>query len=313
MEITKIGNDYYFGEHKLDCVFYEETHEYWLGYWQDNDEFERVKKLISVTQLMKKYDLIKGYGNIPKSILNKKAEYGSLVHREIDEYIKKGQVGFSKEVGEFMKFCNTYDLKPIKSEFLVYNDVCAGTVDLMAEFNGFKVRLDNKTTATYDGEYLSWQLSIYDYLDNDKCDKLACLWFKDGLQYKDVDFKRLEEIEKIMEAERSGGSYAVETIKIEDEHCLDLIMVNNALIELKQRKKELEEKEELIKQKFIEKMEEKGITKFENEYFTLTYVKGSETTRLDTDKIKEEMPEIYEKFGKVVKSKPSLRIKIKGE
>ena len=151
------------------------------------------------------------------------------------------------------------------------------------------------------------------YLDNDKCDKLACLWFKDGLQYKDVDFKRLEEIEKIMEAERSGGSYAVETIKIEDEHCLDLIMVNNALIELKQRKKELEEKEELIKQKFIEKMEEKGITKFENEYFTLTYVKGSETTRLDTDKIKEEMPEIYEKFGKVVKSKPSLRIKIKGE
>jgi hypothetical protein len=313
MEITKIGNYYYFGEYKLDCVFYEEAHEYWLGYWQDNDEFERVKKLISVTQLMKKYDLIKGYGNIPKSILNKKAEYGSLVHREIDEYIKKGQVGFSKEVGEFIKFCNTYDLKPIKSEFLVYNDVCAGTVDLMAEYNGFKVRLDNKTTATYDGEYLSWQLSIYDYLDNEKCDKLACLWFKDGLQYKDVDFKRLEEIEKIMEAERSGGSYVIETIKIEDECCLDLITVNSALIELEKRKKILEAKEELIKQKLIEKMEEKGITKFENEYFTLTYVKGNDKINLDTAKIKIEMPEIYEKFGKVVKSKPSLRIKIKGE
>ena len=60
-------------------------------------------------------------------------------------------------------------------------------------------------------------------------------------------------------------------------------------------------------------MEEKGITKFENEFFTLTYIKGSITTRLDTDKIKEEVPEIYEKYGKKVQSKPSLRIKIKGE
>jgi hypothetical protein len=204
MEIIKQGKKYYYNGHELECMFYEETHEYWLGYWQDNDEFEKVKKLISVTQLMKKYGLVKGYGNIPKSILNRKAEYGSLVHSEIDKYIKRGEIGFTKEVGQFIEFVKIYDFKPIKSEFVVYNDVCAGTVDLMAEYNGFKVRADNKTTATYNAEYLSWQLSIYDYLDNEKCDKLGCLWFKDNLKYKDVEFKDISEIEKIMENERKG-------------------------------------------------------------------------------------------------------------
>lgn len=205
MEIIKKGKYYYFQDKRLDCVFQADIHEYWLGYWLDNDEFKRIKKLISVTQLMKKYELVKGYGNIPKSILNKKAEFGTLVHNEIDNYIRKGEIGFTAEVGEFIKFCKVQDFKPIKSEFIVYNDVCAGTVDLMAEYNGFKVRADNKTTASYDKEYLSWQLSIYDYLDNEKCDKLACLWFKDGLKYKDVEFKDIEEIEKIMQIERQKG------------------------------------------------------------------------------------------------------------
>lgn len=204
MEIIKKDNKYYYDNHKLDCKFYEETHEYWLGYWQDNDEFVRVKKLISVTQLMKKYELVKGYGNIPKSILNKKAQYGSLVHKEIDDYIKYGNVGFTTEVGEFIMFCKVQDFRPIKSEFIVYNDVCAGTLDMLAEYNGFIVRIDNKTTATYDAEYLSWQLSIYDYLDTQKCDKLGCLWFKNGLQYKDVEFKDIKEIEYLMQRERKG-------------------------------------------------------------------------------------------------------------
>jgi hypothetical protein len=204
MEIIKKENKYYFEEHELDCKFYEETHEYWLGYWKDNDEFVRVKQLISVTQLMKKYELIKSYTGVPKHILERKAKFGTLVHNEIDNYIKNGEVGFTAEVGEFIKFCQVQDFKPIKSEFIVYNDVCAGTVDLMAEYNGFKVRADNKTTATYNADYLSWQLSIYDYLDNEKCDRLACLWFKDGLKYKDVDFKLTEEIDKIMEIERKG-------------------------------------------------------------------------------------------------------------
>lgn len=205
MEIIKKGDKYYYNDKELECAFQVDTHEYWLGYWLDNDEFKRVKKLISVTQLMKKYGLVKGYGSIPKSILTKKAEFGTLVHNEIDDYIKKGEIGFTAEVGEFIKFCRVQDFKPIKSEFIVYNDVCAGTVDLMAEHNGFKVRADNKTTASYDKDYLSWQLSIYDYLDNEKCDKLACLWFKDGLKYKDVEFKGIEEIEKIMQAERQKG------------------------------------------------------------------------------------------------------------
>lgn len=60
-------------------------------------------------------------------------------------------------------------------------------------------------------------------------------------------------------------------------------------------------------------MEEKGIIKFENEYFTLTYVKGSTRVGLDTEKMKKEIPDIYERYGKTTQTKAGLRIKFKGE
>lgn len=202
-KIDKIGDDYFYENHKLDCEFFESNHTYWLGYWEGED-FYKVKQLVSVTTIMKKYNLVSGYGKIPAYRLQKKAEYGSFVHKELEEYIKYNKAGFSNELSLFIQKSLEQDIIPEKSEFIVFNDVVAGTVDLQCKMNGFDCKADFKTTAKYDENYLSWQLSIYNYLDKNKAEKIYCFHFiNDDLKIIPVPFKTDAEIEEIFEKERN--------------------------------------------------------------------------------------------------------------
>jgi hypothetical protein len=64
--------------------FREDTHEYFLD----------GRKLISVTQLMRKHGLAPSYDAVPSAVLKAKAERGTLIHKEIEKYIKYGEIGF---------------------------------------------------------------------------------------------------------------------------------------------------------------------------------------------------------------------------
>ena len=54
--------------------FDAEKHEY----------FDGEKRLISVTQLLKKHGLAPDYSGVSDSVLNAKAERGTLIHSEIE-------------------------------------------------------------------------------------------------------------------------------------------------------------------------------------------------------------------------------------
>lgn len=203
-EIEKIANDYFWRGHKLDCKFFENNHTYWLGFYE-NDEFVKVKELVSVTTLMKKHELVKGYGNAPKSVLQKKAKRGTLIHKELEDWAKNGEIGFSDELHDFILFSKANDVEIVKSEYIVFNDVVAGTIDVKFKMHGFDCKADYKTTSKYDEEYLSWQLSIYNYLDNEKDEKLICFHFHDNkLDVLNVPQKSDLEIENLFEKERKN-------------------------------------------------------------------------------------------------------------
>ena len=74
-------------------TFNEELHKY----------FDGDRELISVTTLLKKHGLAPDYSGVSESVLNRKAERGTLVHEEIENYMKFGKapkIRFPKSVDE---------------------------------------------------------------------------------------------------------------------------------------------------------------------------------------------------------------------
>ena len=190
-----------------NLTFIEDTHEYFLG----------DKKLISVTQLMQKHGLAPNYGDVPSEVLRAKAERGSLVHKEIEEYIKEGNIGFTNELIEFI---NADKGEVLKSEFKVNNDIVAGTVDLLLYKNNEYIIADLKTTSELHIDAVSWQLTIYAYLLGQinpmiKVTKGQAFHFnKDGkLNIVDIVLKPFEEIERLMECERNNEKFELKKRK----------------------------------------------------------------------------------------------------
>ena len=137
------------------AIFNKENHTYTLD----------GKILISVTQLMRKHGLAPDYSGINETVLQRKAERGTLIHEEIERYIKHGELGFTSEQDDFIGFAKELGLKNMRSEQIVNNDLVAGTIDLMAERVAgkatIKVLADYKTGTTVDKEAVRWQLSLY--------------------------------------------------------------------------------------------------------------------------------------------------------
>lgn len=103
----------------------------------------------------------------------------------------------------------------------------------------------------------------------------------------------------------------MELIKLEN----DVAIVDEAtcikIAEYEKMMKDLKEKEEKIKQAILDEMEAKNVVKIENEFLTISYVASTERETLDTKKLREEEPEIYNNYIKFSEVKSSIRIKVK--
>ena len=289
--------------------FNKDTHEYSLD----------GKKLISVTQLMQKYGLAPNYDGVSPEILKRKAERGTLIHQEIEEYIKKREIGISDEVEEFVYYVNNNNVNVVESEYQVWNDVVAGTIDLILQSNNSKVIADIKTTYSIHKESISWQLSIYLYLYLNLIDKMdeyndyvgqVYHFNKDGkLSVINIPIKNVVDVERLIDCERKGESFdLVNHIGLDLEK---IIEVEKIIKYYDEKKKEFEKEENELKNALIKAMEENGITSYENESIKLTYVSSVIRETIDTNRLKEERPELVKDYIKLSEVKPSVRIKIK--
>lgn len=186
-------------------TFVEETHQYFN---EDGNE------LISVTTLMQKHGLAPSYAGVAREVLNAKAQRGSHIHKEIEEYIKEGKIGFTAELLNFIK---TPKGEILVSEGLVYNDIVAGTCDLIMYENGEYIISDIKTTYRIHKEAVSWQLSIYAYLFNYHTPSVKFTrgqvyhFDKEGnLNVVEIPLKPVSEVERLLECERLGILYQKE-------------------------------------------------------------------------------------------------------
>lgn len=278
--------------------------------------FNNGKELISVTTLMRKHGLAPDYSGVRSDILQAKAERGTLIHQEIEDYIKNGVAGFTNECAAFAAYINNRGLKVLASEKRVYNDICAGTVDLILETaDGVPIIADIKTTASLHREAVSWQVSIYDALNGYIAECAQVFRFnKDGeLNVVNVPLKTHGEIEALFEAERNGVIYKPrnELSTIDESGLIALAEFERIIADAEARKKEAEAERDKIKSSLLAQMEQNGVKTFETNKIRLTYVAPSTRSTIDTARLKKELPEIAEQYAKTSETKASLKITIK--
>lgn len=284
--------------------FEKDTHKYFN---------EKEKELISVTKLMQQYGLSPDYSFVSDEVLKLKAERGTLIHKEIEEYIKNNEIGFTSELQAFIRFLNYNKAKVIASERIVNNDIVAGTTDLLLEINGERTIAEIKTTSSVYKEAVSWQLSIYNYLDDWKSKKAICLHFDaDGtLKTYDINFKPKELIEELLEAYRTGKEFKLPTVAIPDKQLALLHEATAIIAEADRTKKEAEAKAAEVKEAIIKAMEEHGVKSFENDDLRITYIAPTTRATIDSTRLKQELPEIAEKYTKTSDVKSTVKITLK--
>lgn len=287
-----------------DLVFDPQTHTYTLD----------GKPLISVTQLMEKHGLSPNYNGVDEETLKASAERGTLIHKEIEDYIKKGEIGFTKECAEFVSYAREHNLEIVACEVVYHNDIVAGTCDLVIKEDGEYVFCDHKTTKTLHKDSVAWQDTLYACLSGlpHKDYGYAFHYTDEGLKVVKVALKPKEEVEKLLECERKGEIYHQELI-VEGFELAKLYEAEQIIIKAKEEQKRAEETQKEVYNAILKAMEEQGVKTYETDTMKITYVAPTTRVTLDTARLKKENPLMVKAYERETETKASLRITLKGD
>lgn len=104
----------------------------------------------------------------------------------------------------------------------------------------------------------------------------------------------------------------MELVKFENGQIVVAQEIINAIVEFEKQALEMKLKQDELKQNLLEAMEENGITNWEtpNGEIKVSYRKPSTRTTLDSKRLKEELPDIYEEYSKTTAVKSSIVMKV---
>lgn len=285
-------------------VFIENPRGYWIGETQ----------LEGLTGMIGRQLFPDKYKAVPENVLAKAAERGHRIHEEIQVYDMFGEIS-SEEVKWYADMKKDEKFDVIDSEYLVTDGThFASAIDKVIVKDGKVCLADVKTTYELDKEYISWQLSIYKYLFNllnpdIEVDKLYAIWVSDGATLHEVPEIPQEEVIELLNCERQGIQYIRKDVAtVEDEKAIEVVrQMSEVLVEIA----ELEAKKESFNRQLTEMFERLGVSKWDNEYFTISRVDAYTKDVFDSKKLKEDDIDLYNKYVKQTKVKPSIRIKLK--
>ena len=234
---------------------------------------------------------------------------GSLIHKEIEDYIKTGSTGFTTELQSFINIVKDKKLEYMKSEVKVHNKEIAGTIDIVCKIGDKNVIIDTKTTAELDKEYVSWQLSMYAYILETyysvRIDELYAMWLRDEkYKFVKVEKKTHNQVEDVLEAFKNGSkidlySATLQTIPLDNQI---------AFMGLVHQMNDIENKIKEVKESILKEMEDRGLSKVEIGDVTITYKQPTTRASIDTKKLKEDG--LYDKYSKISNVKGSISITV---
>lgn len=299
----------------MRVIFNETNHTYTLG----------DKLLISVTQLLKKHGLVTDYSGVDAETLEKAAEKGKLVHKEIEEYIKTGEIGFTSELLDYINIAEEIEFVPDKSEVVlpdididedeIDNYIYAGTADIIGNSKYGRTIIDIKTTQKADRRGCAWQLSLYERQAGEKFDKM--LVFHLGEKSKPISIDRIPEaeVEKLLDCERNGEIYQEPGLVATEDLLAKAQAAEMELIRAEQEKKVAEAEAKGYRKMLYELMEQQGIASWEtaDKAMKITLVAPTTKTAIDSDRLKKELPDIAKQYSKTSNVKGYVKITIREE
>ena len=278
------------------------------------------------------------YKDIPQSVLQKAAEYGSMVHSKCELWDRL-QIGEEDVVKDYAGLKEALKLRTVANEYLVSDEkAIASSIDVVlqeidTEDADVFPLADIKTTSKIHFENVRLQLSIYAYLfelnnPGKKAGKLLVFWLPKP-QYGKAAAYELQRISgglcaKIIEAylnheepllfpemiEVELGGSAKEPKKemkdgelLSDEEAQELVRISKALEDLKKREKEL-------KENILKRMQDEDCKKWSSDLISVIRKAASKRVTIDSTLLRESYPDIYEECKKETQVSESLTIKI---
>lgn len=265
----------------------------------------------SVTQIVAWY-FGDTYANVDPEVLQRSADYGTAVHKLIENYESVGIGEDFPEVKAWIKAKERYGLHVYKQEMTVeYRGMYCGRFDILCDaYMGDINRpclIDIKTTSKFMRDHLALQLGLYRMALGYGDIECACVWMpRDGrCELYPVTPYSNEKCESIVKTFLEGkeSPYSSET-QAEVQ-----IYTANEIAKIRQfysLKKEVERIEAEGRERALRIMKERGIKSVSGDGFRMSYIEPSVRMVADVPKMKKDG--IFDDYSKEQKVKESVRI-----
>lgn len=278
--------------------------------------------ILGLTSLMAKHHLGADYSGIPEATLRQAAEKGTKVHSYLQSFDEGELVPTSDLLDEY----RALGFKHLRSEFLVSdNEVVATFIDKVYEAGKKEVDLaDVKTTQKVHRRALSWQLGVGKYLfelqnPHLKVRNTFCIWAdKDGLKLKGIipiEPVSTEEVKALLQAERDGLIYVDENDKpgadlvLERDELQSYVEQAGKIAELKAAIKQIEEGLKAYDERLLAYMADNNLDEMAAPGGVFKRKAPYKQTRVDSAKLQNTWPAVYEKCTKTIEVAASLSFK----
>lgn len=290
---------------------------------------------ISVTELLAKHGLAPNFEGVNKNKLKESAEIGKRVHKDLENILNKAKYTPKTPQGvNFNKWVKKNLDCGVGEQMLAYEYngmIIAGTADVMGILkNGKYLIADHKNTAKFHREYVSWQVSLLDYfarkLEGEKvngirinwksADKLICFHYNKKTGEMTVyELEKIPdiEIERLIKCEYKGEKYKRPVLVVDNEIREQFLQAEKRLAEIELERKNAEKTVKELREKFCELFEQQGIESWisPNGLIKVTYVAPCDSLTVDTRKLKDNYPQVFDKCQKLTKKKSYVKVTIK--
>ena len=260
------------------------------------------------------------FASMDKEFLRPYAEFGKLVHNEIESYFTVGIIPATKEALAFINWAHSNmrsDGLGATEYTVTDNEHFATNIDFVENKNGVYNLYDFKTSARLNLDTLSWQLSICAELFNLQNGFYPAKLFGVHLRGNvcnvvEVEQKPKDAVFKLLEAEIQGAAFVMPTTaeKAEIRQLLDL---EQAIIRIKQESDYYEQQKKDLLEGLALEMEKSGLKKFETDTLIITKVLPTTSESIDTKRLKSELNEnVWKPFLKTTEKKGYIKLTIKG-
>ena len=287
--------------------------------------------LIGVTELMKKHGLGADYSGIPEAVLNKAAEEGTALHKEIEDYDNHISVLRTPLIEDYAKLCHENGLIFVQSEYLVSDgEMVASSIDGVYGLknrnrkNNEVVLVDYKATLKLHTRPLAWQLGIYKVFFerlNPDLKVVACYCLH--LDKKTKSIKGLvpiepvseAEVEALLQAEREGRIYIDQhdeptaELVLTDEELASYVAQASEVARLKEQAKAIEDGLKALDKRVLDYMLEHDLVTLPGGGGEFRLKRAYERTTIDTERFKKMQPGLFEQYSKTTTVAASISFK----